>query len=555
MLVGQLTHHTSRITACLRFMAVVLLVAGLCAAQLLPFFELLEHSQRQAGVSAAKWPMPLWGWANLVLPAFHYFRTHQGVFMQEGQNFFGSYYAGLPVLALAGLAVWRVRRRMVWLLGGMTVMGLVLAWGEAFPPNRWLREVLPVAGAMRYPVKFVVLAAFALPLLAGFAVQWLTARSQKAEVRSQTERSLWMVGGAMLLLLGAVLFIAWKFPWQHDQWALNWQRALGRASFIAACCGVLVAFLRQRTPASGFGLSVVMLAVVWLDLRTHLPDLNPTLPRVVMTPGYAVENSDLKAAPKPGEGRVFITPAAEKLLLRSPVTDLGQDFIGKRFAQWSNLNVLDGVPKVNGAATLRVREQDEVQEWIYANPTNASARLPDFLGATHQSAPDNPTAWVKRGPVMPWVTAGQAVNFGNADETRRALLAESFAPEREVWLPMEARGFLQATNATTARVRDVSFRANHVEALVESDGPAVVVIAQTWYPAWEARVDGSPAILWRANHAFQALEVPAGSHRVELRYRDRAFERGAWLGLASLAVCAGIIVRTRRGRAGVNLGT
>lgn len=553
MLAGQLTHDAVPVTACLRFATVVLLVAGLSAAQLLPFFELLEHSQRQAGVSAAKWPMPLWGWANLVLPSFHYFRTPQGVFMQEGQYFFTSYYAGLPVLALAGLAVWRVPRRVVWLIAGVALAGLVLAWGEAFPPNRWLREVLPVAGTIRYPVKFVVLAAFALPLLAGFGVQWLFDKSREpeaggreAETPRSGERSLWIVGLAALALLGVVFFIAWKFPWPYDQWTLTWQCAVGRGFFLTACCGVLVAFHRRLGAASGLVLSVLLLMMVWLDLRTHLPDLNPTLPRGVMTPGYAVENSDLKAAPQLGEGRVFITPAAEKLLLRSPVADLGQDFIGKRFAQWSNLNVLDGVPKVNGAATLRVREQDEVQEWLYANATNTPTRLLDFLGAAHQSAADNPTAWVKRGPVWPWMTAGQAVNFGDSEETRRALLAESFAPEHEVWLPPEARGFLRMTNATAARVKEMRFRASHAEAFVECDRPALVVVAQTWHPAWEARVDGTPVTLWRANHAFQALEVPAGSHRVQLRYRDRAFERGAWLGLASLTVCAGIVVHSQR---------
>ena len=60
------------------------------------------------------------------------------------------------------------------------------------------------------------------------------------------------------------------------------------------------------------------------------------------------------------------------------------------------------------------------------------------------------------------------------------------------------------------------------------------VISQTDYPAWKALVDGRPAILWRANHAFQAVEVPAGQHQIVLVYRDRAFQVG--LALCLIAV-------------------
>jgi len=40
--------------------------------------------------------------------------------------------------------------------------------------------------------------------------------------------------------------------------------------------------------------------------------------------------------------------------------------------------------------------------------------------------------------------------------------------------------------------------------------------------------------LYRANHAFQALEVPAGRHVVKLVYEDRMFEAGMAISLATL---------------------
>jgi hypothetical protein len=57
--------------------------------------------------------------------------------------------------------------------------------------------------------------------------------------------------------------------------------------------------------------------------------------------------------------------------------------------------------------------------------------------------------------------------------------------------------------------------------------PSVLVVADTDYPGWEATVDGVVTPILRANLAFRAVEVPAGPHRVEFRYRPAAKRHGA----------------------------
>ena len=51
-------------------------------------------------------------------------------------------------------------------------------------------------------------------------------------------------------------------------------------------------------------------------------------------------------------------------------------------------------------------------------------------------------------------------------------------------------------------------------------------MAQAYYHPWHAYVDGKPTRLWRANYAFQALEVPAGNHQIQVVYEDKAFKIG-----------------------------
>jgi len=48
-------------------------------------------------------------------------------------------------------------------------------------------------------------------------------------------------------------------------------------------------------------------------------------------------------------------------------------------------------------------------------------------------------------------------------------------------------------------------------------------------------------MLWPANYAFQAVEVPAGRHQVSVIYEDRSFRLGAVISGACLLGC-GVLV-------------
>jgi hypothetical protein len=66
-----------------------------------------------------------------------------------------------------------------------------------------------------------------------------------------------------------------------------------------------------------------------------------------------------------------------------------------------------------------------------------------------------------------------------------------------------------------------------------------LVLADSWYPGWEAVVDGSPARILRANANFRALPLGPGRHRVEFFFRPPVVRRGraaCVLGLLLLAL-------------------
>ena len=530
-----------RATTLWRFPLVVALVAGLTAAQLLPFFDLLAHSQRGPAYAGQLWTMPGWGWASFLVPLFHCFATPQGVLVQAGQAFITSYYPGIGITAFALLALRHAPRRRAWLLAALGALSLVLALGETGLLYGWLRRGLPMLGITRFPIKFVYLPAFIAPLLAACALASLAGNG--APSLKTRGRQILGLGLVVAVGMAALAAFAWRHPSPDEVASVTIGSAASRAMFLA---GMLVAtslLARARVARAGWLARAALLALVWLDLWTHTPVLAPVIGNVA----YAGDVAELRPKPRAGQSRIMPTPRAEVLLLTRTLPNFVSDFLGSRLALWSNLNVLEGVPKVNGAATLQLREQAEIEGKLYATATNAHPPLEAFLGVSHVSSPENPVEWIARTNYLPFITIGQRPIFVAPAETLRRLFSPAFDPAGEVLLPPELKPALTAGRAESARVLSSVVEANRVEAQVESAAPALMVVAQSYYHPWRASVDGRPAPLWRANHAFQALEVPAGRHQVRLVYVDERFRAGAVLSALTLTACAGAWWRFRRG--------
>ena len=74
----------------------------------------------------------------------------------------------------------------------------------------------------------------------------------------------------------------------------------------------------------------------------------------------------------------------------------------------------------------------------------------------------------------------------------------------------------------------------------------VVLISDAYYPERRAYVDGQRVPAFKANVAFTAVRVPAGQHRVELRFVPVGFYAGASITVITLSGWAASVSRTRR---------
>jgi uncharacterized membrane protein YfhO len=82
----------------------------------------------------------------------------------------------------------------------------------------------------------------------------------------------------------------------------------------------------------------------------------------------------------------------------------------------------------------------------------------------------------------------------------------------------------------------VEERSNQVLLRVEAPTAGFVVLTDTFYPGWQATVDGQPAQIWPANLAFRAVAVEAGAHEIIFSYRPRSFIIGLGVSTVTLAL-------------------
>jgi uncharacterized membrane protein YfhO len=93
--------------------------------------------------------------------------------------------------------------------------------------------------------------------------------------------------------------------------------------------------------------------------------------------------------------------------------------------------------------------------------------------------------------------------------------------------------------AGVAMAQVVSYAPEEVVVDVTTDAPGYLLLADTFYPGWQAVVDGQPTPILRADVLFRAVRLGPGIHRVEFRYRPASLRWGAWISAAAALLWVG----------------
>jgi hypothetical protein len=121
------------------------------------------------------------------------------------------------------------------------------------------------------------------------------------------------------------------------------------------------------------------------------------------------------------------------------------------------------------------------------------------------------------------------------------------ADHEDAWARIQQLGFdpsttvvleggmpLELDPGVLAGVEIVRYEPNALEIRVDSEAEGYLFLSDPFYPGWQAEVDGEPTTILRANYAFRAVAVPAGSHSVTMVFRPGSWYAG--LGITAFTV-------------------
>ncbi len=543
------------------------LAAGAVGAiQLLPTLELLNHVTRQATETgydfAASYGLPVQELTALFLPDL--IGSLPGTYWGSNGIKLHTEYLGAVPLALALLAVAvafgggfdRERRRIVWFLGGASVLGILFALGAATPVHRIAFTVIPMIGSFRAPAMMMCAVVTFVSLLAGFG--WEAALRQREEDGPLRVSWIWLGAlGTPVVLLGLVAAVnpqglmSWALlAWYPAGWPLQpspeLAATLGISGIVlvlgfALAWGLALAVGRRK---AGELVVVALLAFTVLDLaRVGSRYMSAGPADAYLGSDDVLET--LQAEAEPGQ-RIWAVQLEQPMYRPNRFM-----YYGLSSASGSQKFVLDPYARLVGA----VRIDDVLMQ-------TGSVLLPlldtRYL-ITRSEQPQGQLELRARadGRLLYRLPGPVPHAFFPASVEAVATPEEAVERTRGNLRPLEV-AVVETTGAPPSAGSGVAsivrYEPDEIEIDVRADRAGLLAVSEIHHPGWRAYVGDTEVPIWRTNAAFRGVEVPAGSHRVRFVYESRAYSVGRWLTLLSvLGLVTGLLtswLRARRGEPG-----
>lgn len=224
--------------------------------------------------------------------------------------------------------------------------------------------------------------------------------------------------------------------------------------------------------------------------------------------------------------------------LPSPAVVIGGEITASPVADAPNLMLNVGrISMLHGASALPVRK-----EWVSMGsspkPQNVEARWKRVTDAGSVAIFENtrvlPRAWLATTEHV--VTAEQELG----------IIRSGKMPDGSVWDPLEEVLVERTTGVAFPAEKGPRGRAdilrhepNRVEVATEATVPTVLVLAENYYPGWQAHVDGRRVKTMRVNYNQRCVALSAGRHRVMFGYQPRSVQAGMMISLVTLVSLLG----------------
>jgi hypothetical protein len=592
------------------FLAFSVLGAGVAAIQLVPAVDYVtEYSRRTATTTRASeegsvaysssWSLHPEEVASLVVPEFAGNSSGGAEWARGtywGRNVFklNHEYAGWVVLLLAGIGFFGAPARGVrFTFLGIGLVALLFGLGTHTPVWRVFYEVVPGISLFRAPSIAAFLFGFGAVTLMAFGVDRILGLGAREAIGGReggsgsdaevagNRRILWFLTGVTgVLLLGSVLASSGSLTsiWTsffYGEMGPGKADALARAQVFISRGFLVSTLLAGATLGLAWGIQkrkipvlawvVAMAALVILDLgrvddafiqtRSYHDWAGPDANIQYLMDQQRASDEPFKVLGMAGGPGMDGTGQDVKPGLRG--LDLAAGHHPNDLARYRELigMVGSGVPAnlfVDGTAAPNLPLLSLLNVRYVIWPVHRFGGFPAGEPVMATSL-DGQTAYeaVYEIPTLPRARlVGEAVVLSD-EEAMSYILSPEFRPAEEVVLSEEPPVALSG-EPVEGDVEWIEKGPNRLRLHVRSDRPALLVVADKWFPAWKGRVGREEVPVLRANHSLRALPIPAGENEVELWFDGGTLMGPLILSLVSLVLVFGAVLLPfgRKGRAG-----
>ena len=533
--------------AVLGFLAITAFPALLSAVQLIPTAELLANSQRagsvsfDSGLTYSYWP---WRFITLFAPGF-FGNPASGNYSGYGSFWEDAAYIGVIPVFRAISTLGRIfkkssseenqaLRKIITLLWIITGVGFIFALGKNTPVFVFLYKYVPSFDMFNSPARFLIWVHMSLCLLAAIGSSSWDTPSGKGLYWLR----LGTAGSASVVITSVVMVRLMPSLGQHFFRATT---IFGILAFLAGALTLIKGYFERNR----FGLywRIGVLLIVMADLTIAGIGLNPTLPAGEYAKGTTRNPYGGK------EGRVFLDPESEyalkyqKYLRFNDYRPLGPNqevLVGII----PNTNILNRTNYVNNFDPLLVAPfsslmelfpvmgEQEKDNWLRLMNVERSGNLDltQASGVKFTEIEGNSRLW--------WFPCSAAVTSNEeALDRSRELLQEwdgSTQLETVVIEGIEAEK-CQDSRPSVALVYKISEETTTrivIEVTTRQDG--WVMLSDTWYPGWQAALDGEKVEIGRGFGLFRTVKVPDGEHVIEMNYKPLSFRLGLVISISGI---------------------
>jgi len=528
--VMMVNDRSSVIKALLQTLAIGVLTMGLLAIQLLPTLEYLFATSRTDGfsyVDATAYSVDPIRLLNIIIP----FGPSEVYGLESGFQT-TTLYSTTMTLGLVWISFYHAvaaYRRLARYLVIISLIVLVMAMGSYLPFYRIIYEIIP---AFRVPSRLIIVWGFCACLLTAIGIETL---SKKGDTRFN--KPLWfnIALGVLLLflLLFATIFLRRYFSVEIPFYIESF--------LISGIILVLWATLLIVKPWFG--------NKHWMWLFVFMIFLDATLNAVYIPlwPLYRDRYPPQAANFEAGSPYQCLANNIDPAKIRVLQSNLGEQEVVRTAASF-------GIPVIQIYAANIIYVNDLVQgdeniQRLLSASYNIGTEPPATAGREVIAQECDLILYRHVDPVPRIYAAADIIVVDNARLSSLNKVSEtSFDPLRTsiVSVPED----MVFTGSSSDMPLDyeaelIAYEPDSLLARVDLSEPAMVVIAEPYYPGWQATIDGEATDIWRVNHALRGVWVEEGQHQIEMVYDPESFHIGARISLGTLsALLIGIVIST-----------